>query len=105
MVMGYMSMDDKIMTMAEKGISGKYKDGSNLAARDVTWWNEALHGVCRGCGEKCFTQFPEAVAMSCSFNATLWHAIGAAISTEARAAYNVGGLNGLTFFAPQVNPN
>ena len=40
--------------------------------------------------------------MSSSFNATLWHLIGDAISTEARAAYNQGGLNGLTFFAPQV---
>ena len=41
--------------------------------------------------------------MSTSFNATLWHMIGDTISTEGRAFYNVGGLNGLTFFAPQLN--
>ena len=106
MLMGHMTMADKIATMGEQGIAGKFTDGTALAARSVSWWNEALHGVCRGCGEggaKCFTQFPEAVAMGCSFNATLWHMIGDTISTEARAAYNVGGLNGLTFFAPQLN--
>ena len=32
--------------------------------------------------------------MSASFNASLWHAIGDTISTEGRAFYNVGGLNG-----------
>lgn len=105
MLMSHMTMDDKIQTMGESGIAGKFTDGTNLAARSVSWWNEALHGVCRSCQSsgKCFTQFPEAVAMSCSFNATLWRMIGDTISTEARAAYNVGGLNGLTFFAPQLN--
>ncbi len=133
MVMSYMSIEDKMMTMGEQGITGKYKDGTNLAARSVSWWNEALHGVCRSCGDngnKCPTQFPEANAMSASFNATLWHMIGDTISTEGRgeqtqfcesvdyladtlllscivpncaAFYNVGGLNGLSFFAPQLN--
>ena len=87
MVMSYMSIEDKMKTMAEQGITGKYKDGTNLAARSVSWWNEALHGVCRGCGDngnKCPTQFPEANAMSASFNATLWHMIGDTISTEGR---------------------
>jgi beta-glucosidase-like glycosyl hydrolase len=105
MLMSHMTIDDKIQTMGESGIAGNFTDGTHLAARHVSWWNEALHGVCRDCHSdgKCFTQFPEAVAMSCSFNATLWHMIGDTISTEARAAYNVGGLNGLTFFAPQLN--
>jgi hypothetical protein len=106
MLMAHMSLEDKLSTMGEQGISGKWTDGSDLAARTVSWWNEALHGVCRGCegpGGKCATQFPEAVAMSCSFNASLWHLIGDAISTEGRAFYNKGGLNGLTFFAPQLN--
>ena len=94
MVMGHMTLEDKMMTMGEQSISGKYHDGSPLAARSVSWWNEALHGVCRSCGAKCPTQFPEANAMSASFNASLWHAIGDTISTEGRAFYNVGGLNG-----------
>jgi hypothetical protein len=91
MVMSYMSIEDKMKTMAEQGITGKYKDGTNLAARSVSWWNEALHGVCRGCGDngnKCPTQFPEANAMSASFNATLWHMIGDTISTEGRGKHN-----------------
>ena len=90
MVMSYMSVEDKMMTMGEQGITGKYKDGTNLAARSVSWWNEALHGVCRSCGDngsKCPTQFPEANAMSTSFNATLWHMIGDTISTEGRGDY------------------
>jgi beta-glucosidase-like glycosyl hydrolase len=58
---------------------------------------------CQGCGEKCATQFPEANALGCAMNASLWHAIGDAISTEARAFYRVMPLNGLSFFAPQLN--
>jgi hypothetical protein len=111
MVLGYMSTEDKMMTMGEQGITGKYKDGTDLVARQVSWWNEALHGICcRHCydhcgedGKKCPTQFPEANAMSTSFNATLWRIIGDTISTEGRAFYNVGGLNGMTYFAPQLN--
>ena len=103
MVLGHMSVYDKMATMAERSITGTYTDGTPLVARSVSWWNEALHGVCRGCETKCATQFPEANAMGNSFNATLWHAIGEAISSEGRAFYNVGGLNGLTFFAPQIN--
>lgn len=76
------TVQDKMSTMAEQSISGKYTDGTDLVARSVSWWNEALHGVCRGCETKCATQFPEANAMGCSFNASLWHAIGDAISTE-----------------------
>ena len=57
MVMGHMTLEDKMMTMGEQSISGKYHDGSPLAARSVSWWNEALHGVCRSCGAKCPTQF------------------------------------------------
>ena len=45
MVMSYMTVADKVMTMGENGIAGKYKDGTPLAARSVSWWNEALHGV------------------------------------------------------------
>eukprot|EP00912_Choanoflagellata_sp_UC4_P002392 UC4_evm6s1505 len=103
MIMKHMTIEDKMKTMAEQGISGNYGAG-NIAARPVSWWNEALHGVCRGCIEdKCYTQFPEANAFGSSFNSSLFHLIGDAISTEARAAYNVGGLNGLTFFTPQIN--
>lgn len=36
------------------------------------------------------------------FHSTLFHAMSNAISTEARAMYNVGQA-GLTFFAPNIN--
>ena len=37
-------------------------------------------------------------------NRSLWHAVGQAISTEARSFYKYdAGLNGLGFFAPQIN--
>jgi hypothetical protein len=42
--------------------------------------------------------------MGCAMNASLWYKTGEAISTEGRAFFHVGGLNGLTFFAPQVPP-
>ena len=41
--------------------------------------------------------------LTCVLMCSIRHTIAAAISTEARAEYNVGGLNGLTFFAPQLN--
>jgi hypothetical protein len=49
MVMAHMTAEDKMMTMAEHSISGKYSDGSSLVARGVSWWNEALHGLRLGC--------------------------------------------------------
>jgi beta-D-xylosidase 4 len=43
------------------------------------------------------TSFPQVIGTAASFNATLWSAIGAAISTEARAFSNAGHA-GLTFW-------
>jgi beta-D-xylosidase 4 len=48
------------------------------------------------------TSFPQVIGTASSFNATLWAAIGAAVSTEARAFSNVGHA-GLTFWAPNLN--
>ena len=71
------------------------------------WWNEALHGVARA-GEA--TVFPQAIAMASTFNDRLVHQIADAISTEARAKYNLavaknnrGQYLGLTFWSPNVN--
>ncbi|HEU4903023.1 MAG TPA: glycoside hydrolase family 3 N-terminal domain-containing protein, partial [Flavisolibacter sp.] len=71
------------------------------------WWNEALHGVARA-GKA--TVFPQAIAMAATFNDSLVRQVADAISTEARAKYNMAtALNrrlqymGLTFWSPNIN--
>jgi beta-glucosidase len=71
------------------------------------WWNEALHGIARG-GEA--TVFPQAIAMAATFDPALIHQVADAISTEARAKYNLTtNLNrhlqyvGLNFWTPNIN--
>ncbi|MCO5578264.1 hypothetical protein L7F22_032103 [Adiantum nelumboides] len=73
------------------------------------WWSEALHGVSNQ-GPGVFfahsipaaTSFPQVLLSAASFNSSLWLAIGQAISTEARAMYNMG-QSGLTFWSPNIN--
>src|SRR5690349_19845459 len=50
------------------------------------WWNEALHGVARA-GKA--TVYPQAIGLAATFNDSLVQKIADAISTEARAKYNV----------------
>jgi len=71
------------------------------------WWNEALHGVARAGNA---TVFPQAIGMSASFNNELLLECAGAISTEARAKYNLSTNNdlhlqymGLTFWSPNIN--
>lgn len=71
------------------------------------WWNEALHGVARA-GQA--TVFPQAIAMAATFNDSLVWQIADAISTEARAKYNLATsmdrrlqYMGLTFWSPNIN--
>ena len=71
------------------------------------WWNEGLHGVARA-GEA--TVFPQAIGMAASFNNDLMYKVADAISTEARAKYNLAVSKdrrlqymGLTFWSPNIN--
>src|SRR6185295_6019825 len=71
------------------------------------WWNEALHGVARAGNA---TVFPQAIGMAASFNEGLLLECANAISTEARAKYNLGTKQGqhlqymgLTFWSPNIN--
>lgn len=71
------------------------------------WWNEGLHGVARA-GEA--TIFPQAIAMAATFNTDLVKQVSDAISTEARAKYNLSLAKnqhlqymGLTFWTPNIN--
>ncbi|KAL8225545.1 hypothetical protein R6Q57_018102 [Mikania cordata] len=74
------------------------------------WWSEALHGVSNaGYGIffngtiKSATSFPQVILTAASFDARLWYRIGQAIGLEARAVYNQGQANGMTFWAPNIN--
>ncbi|CAL5329650.1 unnamed protein product [Camellia sinensis] len=82
---------------------------SRLGIPKYEWWSEALHGVSYvGPGTHFSslvpgaTSFPQVILTAASFNVTLFQAIGKAVSTEARAMYNVG-LAGLTFWSPNIN--
>lgn len=79
----------------------------SLGINVYNWWNEALHGVARN-GEA--TIFPQAIAMAASFNPSLMREVSEAISTEARAKFNInqtmghaGMYQGLTFWSPNIN--
>ena len=71
------------------------------------WWNEALHGVARSAKA---TVFPQAIAMGATFDPDLIRKTADAISTEARAMYNIFSskgmrieYTGLTFWSPNIN--
>ena len=71
------------------------------------WWNEALHGVARAGNA---TVFPQAIGMAAGFNDELLWECATAISTEARAKYNLAVSKdlhlqymGLTFWSPNIN--
>ena len=71
------------------------------------WWSEGLHGVRCGHGIDCSggkttTIFPQPIGAAASFNRTLWHATGDAISTEFRGFANAG-KGFLSIFAPNIN--
>lgn len=78
-----------------------------LSIKKYTWWNEALHGVARA---GTATVFPQAIGLAATFNEDLLELIGDAVSTEARAKFNMHQktsdtdiYKGLTFWAPNVN--
>ncbi|WP_083619439.1 glycoside hydrolase family 3 N-terminal domain-containing protein [Mucilaginibacter sp. OK098] len=80
---------------------------SRLGIPAYNWWNEALHGVARA-GEA--TIFPQAIGMAATFNDDLLKQVSTAISTEARAKYNLAIAKdrhlqymGLTFWTPNIN--
>lgn len=74
---------------------------------EYNWWNECLHGVARN-GRA--TIFPQAIGMAATWDTDLMQRVGDAISTEARAKYNIsikngyrGRYQGLTFWTPNIN--
>ncbi|KAL7119435.1 hypothetical protein ACP275_02G062700 [Erythranthe tilingii] len=83
---------------------------TRLGIPGYEWWSEALHGIgSNGPGVHfdpsnvpAATSFPQVILTAASFNVSLFHIIGKAVSTEARAMHNVGAA-GLTFWSPNVN--
>ena len=97
------------LTMAEKisllGYNSKPVERLGIPA--YNWWNEALHGVARA-GKA--TVFPQAIGMAASFDDALMYEVADAISTEARAKYNLAiqqdrhlQYMGLSFWSPNIN--
>jgi len=78
-----------------------------LQIPSYVWWNEGLHGVARA-GEA--TVYPQAIGAAASFDDALLNREADAISTEARAKYNLTTAQdrrlqymGLTFWSPNIN--
>ncbi|MGN6604419.1 MAG: glycoside hydrolase family 3 protein [Ginsengibacter sp.] len=99
----------KTLTLKEKiSMLGFRSPGvERLDIPAYNWWNEGLHGVARA-GEA--TVFPQAIGMAASFNKELMYKVADAISTEARAKYNLATSHdrrlqymGLTFWSPNIN--
>ncbi len=72
---------------------------SRLGIGSYNYWSEALHGVARS---GLATSFPQAIALSSTWNPELIHDVASAISDEARVKNNTDG-KGLTYWSPTVN--
>jgi beta-glucosidase len=99
----------KTLTLVEKiSLLGNNSPAiGRLNIPSYNWWNEGLHGVARA-GEA--TIFPQAIGMAATFNNELLYEVATAVSTEARAKYNLSAkLNrhlwymGLSFWSPNIN--
>ena len=97
------------LTLAEKvSLLGFVSPGvPRLKIPSYVWWNEGLHGVARA-GEA--TVFPQAIGVAATFDDALLREEADAISTEARAKYNLTTAEdrrlqymGLTFWSPNIN--
>jgi beta-glucosidase len=97
-----LTLEEKISLLGNES-----KAVERLGIPAYNWWNEALHGVARAGNA---TVFPQAIGMAASFNNDLLKECANAISTEARAKYNLASQSGnhfqymgLTFWSPNIN--
>ncbi len=98
-----------LMTLEEKVGQTLYNAPAieRLGIRAYNWWNEALHGVARA---GIATVFPQAIGLAATFDEDFIERIADAISTEARAKFNLQQAKddtdiykGLTFWSPNAN--
>jgi len=89
------------MTLSEKisQIGHKTPAISRLGIPSYNYWNEALHGVARS---GLATSFPQAIALSSTWDPELVFEVASATSTEARVKSNTDG-KGLTYWCPTIN--
>ncbi len=78
-----------------------------LGIPEYNYWGEALHGVARA---GTATVFPQAIGLAATFDDETAHRVADAVSTEARAKYNLYQeegdrdiYKGLTLWSPNVN--
>ncbi|HEY0797558.1 MAG TPA: glycoside hydrolase family 3 C-terminal domain-containing protein [Candidatus Baltobacteraceae bacterium] len=97
------------LTLAEKValLNANWPAIPRLDMPSYGWWNEALHGVARA---GVATVFPQAIALSATWDQPLAKEVAGATSIEARAIYNrdrtkdaVPQWHGITFFTPNIN--
>ncbi|CAO2173914.1 unnamed protein product [Urochloa humidicola] len=104
-LVGRLTLEEKVRNLGDQAGGA---DRVGLPA--YHWWGEALHGVSDvGPGGTRFgdvvpgaTSFPLVINSAASFNESLWRAIGAVVSTEIRAMYNLGHAE-LTYWSPNIN--
>ncbi len=101
-LLGQLTINEKIGLLGHEATAVE-----RLGIPAYNWWNEALHGVARAGNA---TVFPQAIALAASFNPDLLQQCADAISTEARAKYNLARAQGrhlqymgLTFWSPNIN--
>jgi beta-glucosidase len=89
------------MTLAEKlsQLGNQASPISRLGIPVYDYWSEALHGVARA---GLATSFPQAIALSSTWDPELIFDIASAISDEARVKNNTEG-KGLSYWSPTIN--
>jgi beta-glucosidase len=90
-----------LMTLAEKfpQMGNNNPSISRIGLPGYMYWNEALHGVAR---YGIATVFPQAIAMSSTWDPDLILQVASAISDEARVKNTTSGA-GLTWWSPVIN--
>lgn len=97
-----MTLEEKVFQMLHQAPAIE-----RLGVKSYNWWNEGLHGVARA---GVATVFPQAIGLAAAFDEDMMETVGDAISTEARAKFNMQQkfgdtdiYKGLTMWAPNVN--
>lgn len=96
-------VDDLIsrMTLQEKisQLGNQSAAVSRLGLASYNYWSEGLHGVARA---GLATSFPQAIALSSTWNPDLVYQVASVTSDEARVKNNTNG-KGLTYWSPTIN--
>lgn len=89
------------MTLAEKysQLGNQASAIPRLGIKAYDYWSEALHGVARS---GLATSFPQAIALSSTWDPDLIYKVASAISDEARVKNNTEN-KGLTYWSPTIN--